>query len=344
MKLLKVLILMALGILVWSYSLSPATAQSGYPRPLVTPHSPLYNNHNFNPALRSANPDFGNLYDSSSLRDSQKLTPFSRDLYDSDFLLDGQKSIPLSESGFISIEEMLLKKSLLNELSEMKDPTHSRGGDASEPVQRYRSSRNWWSEAKRAVAHKSDLTEYNEFSSYSNALGEGHNQVFAFNWICVPAEIILSSNSLISTTALEPMNTTHANMALITPWDTSLPNVDMDELQNLSQQHIFTYFYNLGDDQIEVLHNEPGYLEFVVDNFRGEVIPGGNHWERLQFSLFFREVEQEVKIHLILDGWWASGFGKPSLSDYQEMEGEYSWEFGMYLKKSLDDIKEVLTR
>jgi hypothetical protein len=98
---------------------------------------------------------------------------------------------------------------------------------------------------------------------------------------------------------------------------------------------------------------EEGFIDFVVEGVKSEIIESKNFWERIQITLFYDEygLEQEnieyvaLKMRCVIDGRYGTGLGKPSSEGYiYDMEPDYAEQLQGYAVKLLMQLEKLLTK
>lgn len=98
---------------------------------------------------------------------------------------------------------------------------------------------------------------------------------------------------------------------------------------------------------VEFLERSDDFVEAIIRKLRGEVIPGGRDWERVQVSVFALQREKNViQLRTSVDARIASGLGNypPDSSFTTDMEPRYSGALTEYARRLLDRIQAEFTK
>jgi hypothetical protein len=91
-----------------------------------------------------------------------------------------------------------------------------------------------------------------------------------------------------------------------------------------------------GDDCVHV----------TADQLKAVVIPSGTLWESLDIYVVLSDDGSKVNVHMIVDGYCATGVGSqpPSLSSYSSMELQYPREIYQYTDQLVGQLKIALEK
>jgi|GEM_PF-6000935 len=103
---------------------------------------------------------------------------------------------------------------------------------------------------------------------------------------------------------------------------------------------IDNYYKDKGN--LEIFKQDSTYAQFTVSKLTNEIIKGENLWEKIQGIIIVNFQESVLKIHLILDGQYASGLGTPKAYDYYDMEPKYTTCLQRYTDLVLNMMKTSL--
>ena len=87
-----------------------------------------------------------------------------------------------------------------------------------------------------------------------------------------------------------------------------------------------------------VSSNEPGYLQFNVNELRGVVVASERHWEKLQISLVWYREHATWTFRCFADGQYGPGLSPPGARGYYDLEPRYAKDLSDYARAFLNGI------
>jgi hypothetical protein len=115
------------------------------------------------------------------------------------------------------------------------------------------------------------------------------------------------------------------------------------DLRRLVHERLGGRFNKRG--RLTILYDDHDLVEAVVDRIHTEVLTEKQAWERIQLTFLFIDGVGGTKVHLSVDGKYASGIGAvpPPLQSYRDMEVEYSPAVQDYAKLLVSDLTRPIT-
>jgi hypothetical protein len=103
-------------------------------------------------------------------------------------------------------------------------------------------------------------------------------------------------------------------------------------------------YFTSKNGRITILENTPRYIELVVRYLKGEIIHGGNQWERLSLAVSVTPIDQNSQeVRAIAEGFLASGFTYPPDDSFtQSMEPAHSRDLQDYARAIISQIGNAL--
>jgi hypothetical protein len=96
-----------------------------------------------------------------------------------------------------------------------------------------------------------------------------------------------------------------------------------------------------GRGRYRLLTRSEHLTEAVVEDLRGEVLPGDQRWERLQIAVFTAEApDGRLQVVLVADGQYGTGMGTraPNPRSLRDMEPDYASALSAYAKALLEHL------
>jgi hypothetical protein len=138
----------------------------------------------------------------------------------------------------------------------------------------------------------------------------------------------------------------HASAATVLPVPASIVALEKTSLPGLSAKHMdkidefLKSYFSAKNGAVTVLESTPRYIELLVRNLKGEIIHGGNQWERLSLAVSVTPLDQNnEEVRAIADGFLASGFSYPPDESFtQSMEPAHSRDLQDYTRAMISQI------
>lgn len=94
---------------------------------------------------------------------------------------------------------------------------------------------------------------------------------------------------------------------------------------------------------VKIIKYSEYYVEVIIEGLRGKIIDQQNNWERLEVMFIISPYAEGSEVRLVLDGRYAAGINRPSISSYSDMELIHSKELQLYASSLLTKLKIYFT-